>query len=185
VRSLTGGHYLAGNRRTDSCGLTMSPHHGTHNIIAVKEATMNNHAAQLVSTFSAPSPLLRRALLTDATLTALAGVAMSLAVNPLAELLDLPAVVLRMCGLFFIPFALLTAWLGTRDRVYRPLVLLVISLNTLVALDLVILLMGGWVETNILGEMFIGAHAVTIAVLAEMEFIGLRRSTQVEVYARR
>jgi hypothetical protein len=144
-----------------------------------------NHAAPLVATFSAPSALLRRALLTDATLTALAGIALTLAVNPLATLLQLPAGALRVCGLLFIPFAALAAWLGTRDRVHRPLVFMVISLNALTALDLVVLLFSGWVETNILGELFMAAHAVIIAVLAEVEFIGLRRSTLVESYARR
>jgi hypothetical protein len=144
-----------------------------------------NHAAPLVATFSAPSLLLRRALLTDATLTALAGIALTLAGNPLADLLQLPATALRICGLLFIPFAALAAWLGTRDRVHRPLLFVVIALNALFALDAMILLFSGWLQTNILGEIFIAAHAVVTAVLAEVEFIGLRRSTLVESYGHR
>jgi hypothetical protein len=145
---------------------------------------MNQPATALVASFSAPSPLLRHALLTDATLTALAGIALSLAASPLASLLQLPAGALRISGMLFIPFAALAAWLGTRDRVHRPLVFVVISLNALCALDLVLLLVSGWVETNPLGELFMLAHAVIIAALAEAEFLGLRRSTLVESFAR-
>jgi len=144
-----------------------------------------NNAASLVATFSAPSRLLRRALLTDATLTALAGLLLTFAANPLASLVQLPAGALRICGVLFIPFAALAAWLGTRPRVHRPLVFAVITLNGLCALDLVLLLLSGWVEPNLLGELVIAAHAVGIAVLAEAEFLGLRRSTLVESYSRR
>jgi hypothetical protein len=129
--------------------------------------------------------LLRRALLTDATLTCLAGIALTLAADPLAALLQLPAGALRIGGLLFIPFAALAAWLGRRERVHRPLVFAVISLNALFALDMVILLFSGWVQTNILGEVFMAALAVITAVLAEVEFVGLRLSTLVESYARR
>jgi hypothetical protein len=156
-----------------------------HTIIAAKESIMNHTATPLVASFSAPSRLLRRALLTDATLTALAGVGLALAANQLASLLQLPTGVLRISGMLFIPFAALAAWLGTRDRVHRPLVFAVITLNALFALDLLLVLFGGWVETNLLGELFIAAHAVVCGVLAEAEFLGLRRSTLVQSYARR
>jgi hypothetical protein len=103
----------------------------------------------------------------------------------LASLLGLPAGLLRGCGILFIPYAALVAWLGTRDRVYRPLVFAVIAVNALWAIDSIALLFTGWVQPTVLGEIFTIGQAVAVAVLAELEWIGLRRSTIVETYAAR
>jgi hypothetical protein len=48
----------------------------------------------------------------------------------------------------------------------------------------VLLLLSGWVETTPLGECFVVGQALLTAVVAEVEFLGLRRSTLVESYAR-
>jgi hypothetical protein len=52
-------------------------------------------------------------------------------------------------------------------------------------LDSVLLLFTGWVEPTGLGEVFVIAQAVVVAVVAELELVGLRRSTLVEAHARR
>jgi len=83
------------------------------------------------------------------------------------------------------PWPAFVAWLGTRERVQRPLVFAVVACNALWALDSVLLLVTGWVEPTILGEVFVLGQAAVVAVLAELEFIGLRRSTLVEAHARR
>jgi hypothetical protein len=145
---------------------------------------MNTVASRLTMSFNTPSPLLRRALLTDATLSAIAGIALVLAAGPLATFLELPEAALRIAGVIFIPFAAFAGWLGTRARVRRTLVFVVIVLNALWAVDSVLLLLTRWVETKPLGEWFVIGHALIIAVIAEMEFLGLRRSTLVESYAR-
>jgi hypothetical protein len=151
---------------------------------AQKEQSMNRVASRFATTFNTPSPLLRRALLIDATLTAIAGIALVLAAGPLGAFVELPAAVLRIAGVIFIPFAALAGWLGTRPRVRRTLVFVVIVLNALWAVDSVLFLLAGWVETTPRGEWFVIGHAVMIGVIAEMEFLGLRRSTLVESYAR-
>jgi hypothetical protein len=144
---------------------------------------MNNAATQLVASFNVPSVLLRRALLTDAALTFMSGVVLAFAASPLAALFALPVAALRGAGLIFIPFAAFTAWLGTRQRVHRALVFVVIAANVLWSLDTVLLLFSGWVQTNLLGEIFVVGNALIIVALAEAEFLGLRRSTLVEPYA--
>lgn len=53
----------------------------------------------------------------------------------------------------------------------------VIGLNIVWALDSVVLLFTGWVEPNALGYAFILGQALFVAVLTELEYIGLRRST--------
>jgi hypothetical protein len=40
------------------------------------------------------------------------------------------------------------------------------------------------VETTPMGEFFVIGQAVIVAIIAELELIGLRRSTLVESYAR-
>ena len=145
----------------------------------------NATTTSLVTSFTAPSPLLRKALLADALLSGITGLALLLAAGPLATLEGLPVGLLRWSGIILIPFAAFVAWLGTRERVQRPLVFAVVACNALWALDSVLLLVTGWVEPTILGEAFVLGQAAVVAVLAELEFLGLRRSTLVEAHARR
>lgn len=145
----------------------------------------NATTTSLVTSFTAPSPLLRKALLADALLSGITGLALLLAAGPLAILEGLPVGLLRWSGIILIPFAAFVAWLSTRERVQRPLVFAVVACNALWALDSVLLLVTGWVEPTILGEVFVLGQAAVVAVLAELEFIGLRRSTLVDAHARR
>ena len=145
----------------------------------------NATTTSLVTSFTAPSPLLRKALLADALLSGITGLALLLAAGPLATLEGLPVGLLRWSGFILIPFAAFVAWLGTRERVQRPLVFAVVACNALWALDSVLLLVTGWVEPTIFGEVFVLGQAAVVAVLAELEFLGLRRSTLVEAHARR
>jgi hypothetical protein len=145
---------------------------------------MNTVAPRAPISFYTPSPLLRRALLTDATLTGITGAALVVLASWLAPLLQLPSALLLSAGVIFIPFAVLVGWLGTRPRVHRPLVFAVIVLNALWAVDSVLLLFTRWVQPTPFGELFVVAQALFTAVIAEVEFIGLRRSTTVESYAR-
>ena len=145
---------------------------------------MNNTATRLVTSFNTPSTLLRRALLADAGLTSLAGIVLVLAAKPLGVFFDLPVAMLQIAGMIFIPFGAFEGWLGTRPRVLRSLVFVVIAVNALWALDSVLLILTRWVETTPIGEFFVIGHAVVVAAIAELEFIGLRQSTLVESYAR-
>lgn len=96
----------------------------------------------------------------------------------------LPVGLLRWSGIILIPFTGFVAWLGTRDRLQRPFVFAVVACNVLWALDSVLLLFTGWIEPTLLGGMFVVLQAIVVAVLAELEFLGLRRSTLVEAHAR-
>ena len=141
-------------------------------------------SSRSITSFSTPSQLLRRALLADATLTGTSGVLLLLAARPLSTLLAIPSAVLLGAAAIFIPFAIFVGWLGTRPRVYRPLVLAAVVLNALWAVDSVLLLFTKWAQPTPIGESFVVAQAVVVAVIAELQFIGLRRSTLVESYTR-
>jgi hypothetical protein len=159
-------------------------HPAACNVITLEKVMSNATTTSFVTSFTTPSPLLRKALLSDALLSGLTGLALAFAAGPLSAPLGLAVGLLRWSGIILIPFAALVARLGTRVRIQRPLVFAVVACNALWALDSVLLLVTGWVEPTILGEVFVLGQAVVVAVLAELEFLGLRRSTLVEAHAR-
>ncbi len=57
-----------------------------------------------------------------------------------------------------------------------PSVVAVIALNAGWVAASLLLLLAGWVEPNGLGYAFILGQAGAVAVLAEMQYVGLRRS---------
>ncbi len=122
--------------------------------------------------------------LPDAILSGIAGLLLILGATPLTSLLGLPVGLLRGSGLILIPFTAGVAWLGTRDRLRRPLVFAVVACNALWALDSLLLLTTGWVQPTVLGGVVVFLQAALVAALGELEFIGLRRSTLVESHAR-
>ena len=73
-------------------------------------------------------------------------------------------------------FALAVGFLGTRTRMPRIALWAVIGLNAIWAIDSVVLLFTGWVQPNLLGYVFVVGQAAFVAVMAELEIIGLRKS---------
>ncbi len=140
----------------------------------------NATATSLVATFTTPSPLLRKSLLADALLSGVTGLVLALLAGPLAAPLGLSVGLLRWSGIILIPCAGFVARLGKRARMQRPWVFVVVACNAVWALDSVLLLVAGWIEPTLPGEVFVLGQAAVAAVLAELQFIGLRRSTQVE-----
>ena len=122
------------------------------------------------------SPFLRSVLLMDAATSAAMGVALLLGAGMLAGLLGLPEVLLRGAGLSLLPFAAFVAWVATRPALWRAGVWAVIALNVLWAVDSVVLLVPGWVAPAAQGYAFVLAQAAFVAVLAELEYVGLRRA---------
>jgi hypothetical protein len=78
-----------------------------------------------------------------------------------------------------LPFALLLAFLSTRARLPRAAVWAVIVANAIWAIDSIVLLFTGWVQPSLLGYLFVAGQAAFVAVIAELEYIGLRRSAAV------
>jgi hypothetical protein len=144
---------------------------------------MSRASDRRVTHFTTPSSLLRRALLADALLSGATGLLLTLAAGPLSTLLGLSVGLLRGSGVFILPFAALAAWWGRRSRVGRTPVFALAVCNALWAVDSVLVLLLGWLEPTALGEVFVIGQAVIVAVLAELQFIGLRRSTLVEAHA--
>jgi hypothetical protein len=119
---------------------------------------------------------LRSALLADAVASAATGILMLVAANPLEQWLSPPAGLLRAAGASLLPFAAIVAWLGLRETISRAGVWAVIALNAVWVVDSVALLFTTWVQPAFLGYAFVLAQAAAVAVLAELEYVGLRRA---------
>ena len=76
-----------------------------------------------------PSVFLRRAILADAIFSGASAVLLTFGAGMLAPLLSLPEALLRETGLFLIAYAALVGWLGTRQSMPRPWVVIVIAGN--------------------------------------------------------
>jgi hypothetical protein len=123
-----------------------------------------------------PSQFLRRAILADAIFSGASAVLLTFGAGELAPLANLPETLLRETGLFLILYALVVGWLGTRLAMPKPLVAIVISGNAAWTLASIALLFSGAVTPNLLGEAFVAAQAIAVGALAELQYIGLRRS---------
>jgi hypothetical protein len=124
-----------------------------------------------------PSQLLRRALLADAVFSGVAALVLTLDAGALAPLLDLPEALLRETGLFLIAYTALVGWLGTRQTMPKVLVAIVIAGNIAWTVASIALLFSGAVTPNLLGAAFVAAQAIATGVFAELQYIGLRRSS--------
>lgn len=134
-----------------------------------------------MSALLATSPahrLLRRVLWADAASCAASGLLQLLATSALVPLLGLPAMLLTGTGLFLIAYAALVGWAASREAPPRGLVWLFVAGNGVWAIDCVVLLVSGQFPVTGLGTAYVVLQAVTVVVLAELQWLGLRRSAR-------
>jgi hypothetical protein len=122
---------------------------------------------------------LRAVLLVDAVTCVATGLLMVVGAGLLADFTALPEALLRYAGLSLFPVAAFIALVATRDRLVLPAVWIVIAGNVLWVAGSVLLLLSGAITPNVLGYVFVGAQAAAVAVLAELEYFGLRQTPAV------
>lgn len=123
-----------------------------------------------------PSRFLRGLLVADAATSAGAGLVMVAGGDMLAAPLGIPAALLHYAGLALLPFAALVAVLGTRPRLARGAVWVVIAINAVWALDSILLLLTGWIDPTAPGYVFVIVQAAAVAIFAELQAVALRRA---------
>ena len=123
-----------------------------------------------------PSMFLRRAIQADAIFSGISAVLLTFGAAQFAPLLDLPETLLRETGLFLIAYTALVGWLGTRQAMPKALVAIVIAGNAAWTLASIALLLSDAVTPNLLGEAAVAMQAIVVGALAELQYIGLRRS---------
>lgn len=119
---------------------------------------------------------LPRVLALDAASCVLVGAAQLLFTDALARLTGLPAGLLMGTGLFLLAYAALAAVLARRRPVPRTLVGWIALGNFAWALGCVALLASGIYPVTGLGMAWVLAQAVTVLLLAEAQWLGLRAS---------
>jgi len=119
--------------------------------------------------------LLRLALLADAAASGIMGVLLAAAADPLAAWFGLPLALLREVGLLLIPYAGLLIYLASRQTTPRLPAQLIIAGNVLWVIGSVALLISSLVAPTTLGTAFVIAQALIVAILAELQQLGLKR----------
>ena len=119
--------------------------------------------------------LLRLALLADAVASGVMGALLAAAAEPLAAWFGLPLALLREVGLLLIPYAAVLGYLAMRNTTPRLPAQLIVAGNVLWVIGGVALLMSGLVAPTAPGTAFVIAQALIVAILAELQLLGLRR----------
>lgn len=122
------------------------------------------------------TPFLRRVLWVDAVLSALTAAVMLADAEPLATWTGLPAGLVQGLGAALLPWVALLAWLGSRTGVARGAIGVVIALNFLWVLDCTLLAFGAFGAPQGLGIAVAAVQAVGTFVIAELEWLGLKRA---------
>ena len=116
---------------------------------------------------------LRTVLLVDAATCVATGALMSLGATALADLTRLPETLLLGAGLALFPVAGFIALIASRPSAAGVWIVILGNVGWVVG-SLMVLVPGG-VAPNALGTAFVIVQAVAVAVLAELELIGLKR----------
>jgi hypothetical protein len=124
------------------------------------------------------STFLRRVLMADAATSGAMGLLLLAAGGILERQLGGPAWLLNLSAVVLLPFAGLLIYLATRERIAAPAVWAVIAANLIWVADSLLLVLSGWVALTTLGIAFIVAQAIVVAIFAELEYVGLRRTMQ-------
>jgi hypothetical protein len=122
------------------------------------------------------SRFLRRVLLVDAATCVATGVLLTLDAGPLSGLLGLPRALLFYAGASLFPCAALMLLIALREHLWRAGAWIVIGGNAAWVAASVALLLAA--APSALGYAFVIAQALVVALLAELEFIGLRNSVE-------
>jgi len=124
------------------------------------------------------SRLLTFALLLDAGATAATGMLMLLFAAQLQVLLNLPALLMTGAGVFMLVYAVAIERLSRRSELPRWAVLTVIIGNALWAIECAVLAFAGILAPSTLGIAFLLVQAVIVFGFAELQYVGMKRSTR-------
>jgi hypothetical protein len=126
------------------------------------------------ATTAARRDLLGLALRLDAVVTGVNAVAYLAAAGPLADLLGVPASILRIAGAGLLVFAAFV-W-RTAARPTRGAALAVVAVNALWVLDSALVAAAGVWSPETAGTAWIALQALTVAGLAALQVAGLRQA---------
>jgi hypothetical protein len=120
--------------------------------------------------------LLRRSLLLDAAASGALGVLLAAGGAVLDDPLGIPTAILVPVGAFLAVYAAALWFLGSRPRVSRPAVRVVVAGNLLWVAASVVAAVTGWASPTTAGTVLVLLQAAAVVVFAELQVSGLRRA---------
>ena len=123
------------------------------------------------------SSYLRKVLLADAVVSGAAGLAMIGGADITHDLLGLPSALLFWAGVSLVPFVTLLVIIWRSGRAPGWLIAAIILTNFAWVAGSLFVAFGPAFAPSLFGQVFIVAQAAIVGVLAELQFMGLRRST--------
>jgi hypothetical protein len=127
------------------------------------------------SILSSPN-FLRNVLRVDAFSCVACGALQVVFPAAMARLLNLPEALIAYTGEFLLAYAVAVVFVSTRKPLPHTAVWMLVAGNLGWALACVLLLLGGRVAPFALGVAYVLVQAFTVAVLAELQYFGLRRA---------
>jgi len=128
-----------------------------------------------MSVFASPR-FLPNVMWADAASCAATGALQVAFTGALARLTGLPEALLMGTGVFLLAYAAAAAFMASRSTPPRTLIGLVVAGNFGWAAACAVLLVSGAFPVTALGTAWVIAQAVTVVVLAELQWTGLRRT---------
>ncbi len=122
---------------------------------------------------------LRLALKLDAAVSGAFGVLILAAGSMIEDMLGAPLALLWSAGLFTVVYAVFVWTAASGAGVSRPAAWSVVAGNLLWVLGSVVVVAAGWFPLTALGTAFVLAQAAVVALLADLQFFGLRRARPV------
>ncbi|TFZ02408.1 hypothetical protein EZ313_14165 [Ramlibacter henchirensis] len=126
-----------------------------------------------MSTFASSPRFLRGVLWADAASCLATGTLQLSAIDALPRLFGLPQTLLLDSGIFLVAYALMAAWAATREVPPRGWVALFAIGNVAWAIGCAAVV--ALLQPTALGIAWIAAQAVAVLVLADLQWMGLRR----------
>jgi hypothetical protein len=121
------------------------------------------------------SHFLRRVLILDAVASGATAALLVAAAALIHDTLGLPLSLLRGAGLVLLPYVAFVAFVATREPIEPAAVWVIIVSNALWASASVLLLLLGQFAPTRLGIAFVVAQAAVVALLGELQYMGVRR----------
>jgi hypothetical protein len=122
------------------------------------------------------SIFLRTVIALDAAACGIMGAAFAFDAGWLAGPLGLSPALMQPVGLFLLPYAGLLAWLASRPALPRVGVWALAVFNVLWAVESIALPILGWVRPTDLGLAVVVAQAVAALIVADLQFVALRKA---------
>ena len=153
-----------------------APRPASHSIhcCQLSENTISNTSS--VSSLLASPHFLRRVLWLDAATGTATGLLQLLLADALAAWLGLPAQLVIGSGWLILAYVAGITWIATRAIIPRAPVWALIAGNLLWVLACLSLLLGPLVTPTLLGKTFIAVQAVTVGLLLELQWLGMRHA---------